>query len=91
METSLNRIVGSGAHLFRHMDEGDDDMPAHVKSSLMGCGIMVPISKGRLALGTWQGIWLNEHRDAGGSRQVVITINGCEREEGNIRYGHDGP
>ena len=47
MESSLNRIVGQGSKLFRHMDEGEDDMPAHVKSSLMGCGLMIPISRGK--------------------------------------------
>ena len=61
-----------------HTCEGPDDMPAHVKASLMGCQVQVPISNGRLALGTWQGIYLCEHRDRGGPRRLVLTINGEE-------------
>ncbi|KAJ3030973.1 UNVERIFIED_CONTAM: hypothetical protein HDU68_007173 [Siphonaria sp. JEL0065] len=75
METTLNRIVPEGKH-YTHDDEGDDDMPAHVKSSLMGASLSIPIARGRLATGTWQGIWLCEHRDRGGSRNLVVTING---------------
>lgn len=78
MEDSLNRIVPEGNH-YRHLDEGYDDMPAHVKASLMGFSLTVPIAQGRLALGTWQGIWLNEHRDYGGSRRLVITIQGIRQ------------
>ena len=58
--------------------EGDDDMPAHAKCQMFGCSLNIPISNGRLCLGTWQGIYLNEHRDHGGSRTIVITINGTE-------------
>lgn len=60
--------------------EGKDDMPAHVKSSLMGVQLTIPITKGRLNLGTWQGIWLCEHRDAKQSRTVVCTINGEQQK-----------
>ncbi len=59
-----------------HTLEGADDMPAHVKASLMGSSLTLPISRGRLALGTWQGIYLCEHRDRGGSRSLLVTLNG---------------
>ena len=59
-----------------HTLEGADDMPAHVKAALMGSSLSLPISRGRLALGTWQGIYLCEHRDRGGSRSLVLTLNG---------------
>jgi secondary thiamine-phosphate synthase enzyme len=58
------------------MDEGSDDLPAHLKSSLLGSSLTIPITHGRLNLGTWQGIYLCEHRNYGGSRRLVITING---------------
>ncbi|CAG9465747.1 unnamed protein product [Pedinophyceae sp. YPF-701] len=79
MEDALNRIAPEG-NMYRHLDEGYDDMPAHVKSSLMGCSLDVPIRKGTLALGTWQGIYLNEHRNYGGARQIVVTLNGVKAE-----------
>jgi secondary thiamine-phosphate synthase enzyme len=59
-----------------HTLEGADDMPAHVKASLMGSSLTVPISGGRLGLGTWQGIYLCEHRDRGGTRSLLVTLNG---------------
>jgi secondary thiamine-phosphate synthase enzyme len=59
-----------------HADEGDDDMPAHVKGSLMGFSLTLPIGDGRLRLGTWQGIYLCEHRDRGGARSLVATLHG---------------
>lgn len=83
---SLDRIVPEGASWYRHNDEGPDDMPAHVKSSLMGPGLTIPIVGGRLALGTWQGIYLNEHRDYGGPRSLVVTLQGQRRADGR-RYG----
>ncbi|GAX26132.1 hypothetical protein FisN_18Hh248 [Fistulifera solaris] len=84
METALNKIVPAQWNrdgTFRHTMEGDDDMPGHVKSSLMGVSLTIPIRQGRLALGTWQGIYLNEHRDQGGwggghARNIIITIQG---------------
>ena len=84
LETALNKMVPAQWNrdgTFRHTMEGDDDMPGHVKSSLMGVSITVPIRQGRLALGTWQGIYLNEHRDQGGwgsghARTIIITIQG---------------
>lgn len=59
---------------YRHDYEGDDDMPAHIKSSLMGCQLTIPVTKGRLNLGTWQGIYLCEHRDREHHRRLVLTV-----------------
>jgi secondary thiamine-phosphate synthase enzyme len=75
-ETRFNKIVPEGMSYYIHDDEGPDDMPAHIKSSLLGCSVSVPITSGRLNLGTWQGIYLCEHRNHGGSRKLVITIIG---------------
>ena len=61
---------------YQHTMEGSDDMPAHIKSSLMGCQIAIPITKGRLNLGTWQGVFLCEHRDQPHQRRLVLTVNG---------------
>jgi secondary thiamine-phosphate synthase enzyme len=76
MERQFQVLIPEGAPFFTHVMEGDDDMPAHVKSSLLGVSLMVPIAQGRLKLGTWQGIYLGEHRDHGGRRQLVVTLNG---------------
>mmetsp|Transcript_19990 Transcript_19990/g.55541 ORF Transcript_19990/g.55541 Transcript_19990/m.55541 type:complete len:238 (+) Transcript_19990:147-860(+) len=81
LNDSLDKIVPEG-NWYRHLDEGMDDMPAHVKSSLMGPSLDLPIRAGRLALGTWQGIYLNEHRNYGGARTIVITLQGCKRADG---------
>ncbi len=70
--------VPDGWPEFAHTLEGPDDMPAHIKASLLGSSLTIPVSHGRLALGTWQGIYLCEHRDHGGSRSVVITAFGEE-------------
>ncbi|TWT52314.1 hypothetical protein KOR42_30000 [Thalassoglobus neptunius] len=75
MESSLNAIAPEDFP-YRHTCEGPDDMPAHVKASLMGSSLTIPISSGRLALGTWQGIYLCEHRDRASSRRLVITLQG---------------
>ncbi len=72
----LDRVVPESAPYFEHTAEGPDDMPAHVKASLLGCSVTIPIRQGRLALGTWQGIYLGEHRVDGGRRTVVATIWG---------------
>ncbi|TWU48278.1 secondary thiamine-phosphate synthase enzyme YjbQ [Rubripirellula reticaptiva] len=74
-ETAMNHAVPETLD-YVHTLEGPDDMPAHVKASMMGTSVTVPITNGRLALGTWQGIYLCEHRNRGGSRRVVITLNG---------------
>jgi secondary thiamine-phosphate synthase enzyme len=77
--TWFDRAVPDGAPYWTHTLEGDDDMPAHVKSSLLGASLTLPVTDGRLALGTWQGIYLCEHRDHGGSRSLVVTVWGEER------------
>jgi secondary thiamine-phosphate synthase enzyme len=75
-ETWFSRAVPEGADYWTHTLEGDDDMPAHIKAALLGPSLTLPVSDGRLALGTWQGIYLCEHRDRGGSRSVVATAWG---------------
>lgn len=72
----FNRAVPEGASYWTHTLEGADDMPAHVKAALLGPSLTLPISGGRLALGTWQGIYLCEHRDHGGVRSLVATVWG---------------
>ena len=69
-------MVPENAPYYEHTLEGPDDMPAHIKSVLIGPSLSLPITDGRLALGTWQGIYLCEHRDHGGSRRLVVTIQG---------------
>ncbi|MFA0037960.1 secondary thiamine-phosphate synthase enzyme YjbQ [Vibrio sp. 10N.261.52.A1] len=76
MESHFNKFVPERAPYYKHTYEGDDDMPAHIKASTLGNSVTIPITNGRLALGTWQGIYLGEHRDYGGSRTVVATIQG---------------
>jgi secondary thiamine-phosphate synthase enzyme len=71
-----NQAIPDGANYFVHTIEGNDDMAAHIKSSLMGCQVLIPVKNGRFALGTWQGIYLGEHRNYGGSRQILATIWG---------------
>lgn len=61
---------------YEHDDEGPDDMPSHIKSSTLGVSLLLPVQQGRVLLGTWQGIWLGEHRIHGGSRRVVATLQG---------------
>ena len=75
-ESHFNTFVPERAAYYLHDYEGDDDMPAHLKSSILGVSINIPISNGRLNLGIWQGIYLCEHRNHGGSRSVVATITG---------------
>ena len=76
-EEYLNRAVPENEPYFRHTAEGPDDMPAHIKASMMGSSVSVPITGGRLNLGTWQGIYLCEHRDRGGQRRLVVTATGA--------------
>lgn len=76
--TWFDQAVPDGAPYWTHTLEGDDDMPAHVKSSLLGSSLSLPVSNGRFALGTWQGIYLCEHRDSGGPRRLVATLLGEE-------------
>jgi secondary thiamine-phosphate synthase enzyme len=82
LELAFNEIARDDV-AFRHTLEGPDDMPAHVKSALIGTAVTVPIASGRLCLGTWQGIYLCEHRDHGGPRRLVLTVHGD-----TVRSGH---
>jgi len=75
-ETWFDRAVPEDAIYWTHRLEGDDDMPAHIKAALLGSSLSLPIGAGRLALGTWQGIYLCEHRDAGGPRSLLATLWG---------------
>jgi secondary thiamine-phosphate synthase enzyme len=75
----FDRAVPDGAEYFRHTLEGADDMPAHIKSSLLDSSLTIPVSDGRLALGTWQGVYLCEHRDNGGPRRLTLTLWGESR------------
>ena len=74
-ETAMNHVVPETLP-YVHTIEGPDDMPAHVKASMMGSSVSIPIADGRLNVGTWQGIYLCEHRDRGGSRTLVVTVQG---------------
>lgn len=76
MESHFNHFVPERQSYYRHDYEGDDDMPAHIKSSTLGAELTIPINQGHLMLGTWQGIYLGEHRDHGGARRIVATIQG---------------
>ena len=76
MEAYFNRLAPENAPYYRHTSEGPDDMPAHLKAVLLGSSLTLPITDGRLALGTWQGIYLCEHRDDGGPRRIVVTLSG---------------
>jgi secondary thiamine-phosphate synthase enzyme len=76
MERHFNTLAPENATSYTHDTEGSDDMPAHIKCSMLGTSLSIPITDGRLNLGTWQGIYLCEHRDYGGSRSIVATIAG---------------
>lgn len=76
MERYFNDVVSEDTPYFTHTDEGRDDMPAHIKSVMLGVSLTIPITKGRLRMGTWQGIYLNEHRNHGGERRIVATVTG---------------
>lgn len=75
-ESYFNRAVPEDEPYYRHTQEGSDDMPAHLKSSILGANITIPITHGQLNLGIWQGIYLCEHRNEGGPRTIVVTIQG---------------
>ena len=75
-ESHFNVMVSETASYYEHTYEGSDDMPAHIKSSLLGASLQIPITNGKINLGTWQGIYLCEHRNHGGSRNIVITAFG---------------
>lgn len=76
MKKYFEKLVPENLDYFQHTSEGSDDMPAHIKSSLLDSSITIPITNGMLNLGTWQGIYLCEHRNYGGNRNLLITING---------------
>lgn len=79
-ERHFRRAVPDGADYFEHTVEGPDDMPAHIKASLLGSSLSVPIKDGEPHLGTWQGIYLCEHRNHGGARRLVVTVHGAPLE-----------
>ena len=76
LERHLNVVVPENAPYYEHTIEGDDDMPALIKASLLGNSLTIPVGRGALLLGTWQGIYLGEHRDHGGARTLVATLHG---------------
>ena len=76
MESHFNRLAPKNAAYFEHTFEGSDDMPAHVKSGLLGCEISLPVGQGRLQLGTWQGVYLGEHRNSARVRTLIATLQG---------------
>lgn len=75
-ESFFNRVAPEDEPYYLHNDEGSDDLPAHLKASLLGASLNIPINNGRLNMGIWQGVYLCEHRNQGGSRSVVLTIQG---------------
>jgi secondary thiamine-phosphate synthase enzyme len=75
-ESHFNKLAPENAPYYVHNSEGSDDMPAHLKSSILGSSVIVPVTDGDFNLGTWQGIYLCEHRNRGGRRRLIITING---------------
>ncbi|MBT8765894.1 secondary thiamine-phosphate synthase enzyme YjbQ [Metapseudomonas boanensis] len=75
-ERFFNRLVPQGESGYEHDYEGPDDLPAHFKGSLLGCQLSLPVQDGQLAVGTWQGVYLGEHRDQGGPRRVLATLHG---------------
>ena len=75
-ESHINKMIPENAPYYQHTIEGSDDMPAHLKSSILGSFLIIPITQGQFNLGTWQGIYLCEHRNNGGKRKILVTING---------------
>jgi len=75
-ESWFNAVVPENAPFWTHTIEGPDDMPAHIKASVLGPALTLPVSRGRFALGTWQGVYLCEHRDHGGARSLMVTVFG---------------
>ena len=75
-ESHFNKMVPENAPYYKHTLEGPDDMPAHIKSSLLSPSISIPIKSGKLLLGTWQGIYFCEHRNHGGNRSLIVTLTG---------------
>ncbi len=75
-ESHINKMIPENMPYYKHDYEGADDMPAHIKSSMLGCQVQIPVTNGCLNLGTWQGVYLGEHRNYGGSRKLVLTLFG---------------
>jgi secondary thiamine-phosphate synthase enzyme len=75
-ESYFNHAVPENEPYYRHLDEGSDDLPAHLKASILGCSLTIPVTNGHPNLGIWQGIYLCEHRNHGGSRRVLVTLQG---------------
>lgn len=80
MEAHFNEMVPENQPYYRHTIEGSDDMPAHIKASLLGSSLSVPVADGEFQFGTWQGIYLCEHRDRGGRRRLVVTVHGRQQQ-----------
>ena len=78
-ETHFNKTVPENAPYYVHTLEGPDDMPAHIKASMLGSSVTLPVKDGRFNLGTWQGIYLCEHRNQGGPRKLIVTIIGAKK------------
>ena len=76
MEAHFNAFIPENAPYYRHVLEGSDDMPAHIKATTIGSSVSIPISDGRLALGTWQGVYQGEHRDSPQARKLIVTLQG---------------
>jgi secondary thiamine-phosphate synthase enzyme len=76
LESHFNRYVPEDAPYYKHDYEGSDDMPAHIKNCIIGSSLTIPVTNGELNLGTWQGIYLCEHRNYGGSRTLILTLHG---------------
>lgn len=93
-EAHFSRMVPEGAPYYQHTLEGPDDMPAHLKASILGSSLTIPVREGRLALGTWQGLYLGEHRERGGPRRLVVTLwgeaSGGEASGGEASGGETG-
>lgn len=75
-ESHINKMIPEDMPYYKHNYEGSDDMPAHIKTSMLGCSVTLPITNGELNVGIWQGIYLGEHRNYGGARKIVITLFG---------------
>ena len=76
LENHFNRLIPENQSYYKHTFEGPDDIPAHIKSSIFGSSLSIPIGNGELALGAWQGIYLCEHRNHGKKRTIIVTVNG---------------
>ncbi len=80
MEAHFNTLAPEDAPYYEHTYEGSDDMPSHIKSGLLGCQLSIPVKEGRLLFGTWQGLYLGEHRNHAGPRSLVVTLQGTDTD-----------